>query len=44
MTKNQILAELMQIERMIASHKRGEGSLTAMKAYQRRLYKQYIAA
>jgi hypothetical protein len=44
MSKNEALTELLKVEMMIANHKRGEGSLTSLKAYQRKLYKQYLAA
>lgn len=42
MTKNEILAELLKISSMIENHKRGEGNLTSLKAYQRKLYAQYV--
>ena len=44
MTKNEILAELLKVSKAIEDHKRGTGSLTALKAYQRKLYAQYAAA
>lgn len=43
MTKNEILAELLKVSDAIANHKRGQGSLTALKAYQRKIYKSYNA-
>jgi hypothetical protein len=44
MTKNQILSELLLVGKQIATHKRGQGDLTALKAYQRKLYKDYMLA
>lgn len=44
MTKSDILNELLKVSAAIENHKRGSGSLTALKAYQRKLYAQYIAA
>jgi len=44
MTKAEILAELLNVSAAIENHKRGTGSLTALKAYQRKLYAQYAAA
>jgi hypothetical protein len=44
MTKNEILAELLKASEMIANHKRGNGSLTALKAYQRKMYAKYTKA
>ena len=41
MTKNEILAELLKVTAAIEGHKRGHGSLTALKKYQRKLYAQY---
>ena len=43
MTKPEILRELLMVGRAIADHKRGQGSLTALKAYERKLYKAYTA-
>jgi hypothetical protein len=40
MTQNDIIAELLKISSLIETHKRGHGSLTALKAYQRKLYAQ----
>lgn len=44
MTKEQLLSELLKVEVLIANWKRGNGNLTALKAYQRKIYAQYIAA
>lgn len=41
MTKNEILAELLKVSALIENHVRGQGDLTALKAYQRKLYAQY---
>lgn len=41
MTKSEILAELLRVSNLIENHVRGNGNLTALKAYQRKLYAQY---
>lgn len=41
MTKTEILYELLKVSTAIENHKRGTGSLTALKAYQRKLYAAY---
>ena len=41
MTKSEILAKLLQVTAAIENHKRGTGSLTALKKYQRSLYAAY---
>lgn len=41
MTKNEILAELLKVSTAIENHVRGNGSLTALKKYQRTLYAAY---
>jgi hypothetical protein len=44
MTKDQLLRERLSIDYKIATFKRGEGSLTALKAYQRKIYAAYCSA
>lgn len=44
MTKTEILAELLRVSAQIENHVRGQGDLTALKAYQRKLYSQYNKA
>lgn len=45
MTKNEIAAQIAQIEGLIANYKRGNGhSLTALKAAHRKLFRLYLAA
>ena len=44
MSKSEILIELLKVSADIENHKRGTGSLTALKAYQRKLYAQYAKA
>lgn len=41
MTKDEILTELLFVAKQIATYKRGEGNLTALKAYHRKLYAEY---
>jgi hypothetical protein len=43
MTKTEILAELIKVSALIENHVRGNGSLTALKKYQRKLYADYTA-
>ena len=44
MTKDQLLRELLSVDYKIATFKRGDGSLTALKAYQRKIYSDYCKA
>ena len=44
MTKNEIIAELLKVSDLIDNHKRGNGSLTALKKYHRKLYRDLCAA
>ena len=44
MTKQELLSELLHVERLLANYKRGEGNLTALKAYQRKIYRAYAKA